>query len=104
MYAILETGGRQYKVEPGSVFTVEKIEGAKGDEVILPNVLFLEKMGEKTIGSPYVKSARVKASIVEQGKNKKIVVFKYKPKKSYRVKTGHRQPHTKLRVLEIITT
>lgn len=102
MYAIVETGGKQYKVEPGTEFSVEKIEGSKGDEVILSNVLLVEKMGSKLIGAPYVKNARVKATIMNQGKGKKIIVFKYKPKKGYRLKNGHRQLQTRLRVTEII--
>lgn len=104
MYAIVETGGKQYKVSPKDTFNVEKIEGNKGDEVILANVLFVEKMGEKKVGTPYVSGARVKVRILAQDKAKKIVVLKYKPKKKYRVKTGHRQPFTKLFVEEIIST
>jgi len=104
MYAIVETGGKQYKVSPKETFDVEKIEGNKGDEVILANVLFVEKMGEKKVGTPYVSGARVKAKILEQGKGRKIHVLKYKPKKKYRVKTGHRQRFTKLLVEEIIST
>lgn len=104
VYAIVETGGKQYRVEPDSIFQVEKLEGKKGDEVILTNVLMVEKMGEKKIGTPYIYNARVRAEIVDQGKDKKILVFKYKPKKSYRVKNGHRQPFTKLKVKEIVAT
>lgn len=103
MYAIVETGGKQYKVEPDTVFEIEKVEGKKGDEIILGNVLLVEKMGERKIGTPYVKNARVKAKILEQGKDKKIIVFRYKPKKRIRVKTGHRQPHTRVKVVEIIS-
>ena len=104
VYAIVETGGKQYKVEPDSVFKVEKLEGKKGDEVILTNVLLVEKMGEKKIGTPYIYNARIRAEIVDQSKAKKILVFKYKPKKSYRVKNGHRQPYTELKVKEIVAT
>ncbi|MCD4784972.1 MAG: 50S ribosomal protein L21 [Candidatus Eremiobacteraeota bacterium] len=103
MYAIVETGGKQYKVSPKDTFNVEKIEGKKGDEIILANVLFVDVMGEKKIGTPYVSGARVKVRILEQDKAKKIIVLKYKPKKKYRVKTGHRQPYTKLLVEEIIS-
>jgi len=103
MYAIVETGGKQYKVGPDSTFVVEKIEGKKDDEVILTNVLMVDKLGDKKIGSPYIDNARVRTKIVEQGKGRKIVVFKYKPKKKYRVKTGHRQPYTRLKVTEIVT-
>ena len=104
MYAIVETGGKQYKVEPETIFEVEKLEGKKGDEVILTNVLLVEKMGEKRVGTPYIYNARIRAEILDQGKGKKITVFKYKPKKKYRVKSGHRQPFTKLKVKEIVAT
>ena len=102
MFAVIETGGKQYKVEPESVIRVEKLEGEKGDEITMENILALESKGEMKVGSPYVKDARVKAEIVSQGKGKKIVVFKYKPKKRIRVKSGHRQPYTTLKVKEII--
>jgi large subunit ribosomal protein L21 len=102
MFAVVETGGKQYKVEPESVIRVEKLEGEKGDEITMENILAVESKGEMKVGNPYVKNARVKAEIVNQGKGKKIVVFKYKPKKRIRVKTGHRQHYTTLRVKEII--
>jgi large subunit ribosomal protein L21 len=102
MFAVIETGGKQYKVEPESVIRVEKLEGEKGDEITMENILAVENKGEMKVGSPYVKNAKVKAEIVSQGKGKKIVVFKYKPKKRIRVKTGHRQHYTTLRVKEII--
>ena len=103
MYAIVETGGKQYKVEPQSTIKVEKLEAKVGEEVILPNVLMVEKMGEIKVGAPYVKNARIKASVMDQDKHKKVVIFKYKPKKRVRVKTGHRQPYTQLKVTEIVT-
>lgn len=103
MFAIVETGGKQYKVKPEDQFKVEKLEGKKGDEVLLTNVLAVEKMGELKVGNPYVSGAVVRAVIDEQGKDKKVTVFKYKPKKRVRVKSGHRQRYTKLRVKEITT-
>jgi len=103
MYAIVETGGKQYKVEPQSTIKVEKLEAKVGEEVILSNVLMVEKMGEIKVGAPYVKNARIKASVMDQDKHKKVVIFKYKPKKRVRVKTGHRQPYTQLKVTEIVT-
>ena len=104
MYAILETGGKQYKVEPETIFKVEKLEGKKGDEVIITKVLAMEKMGKLKVGDPYISGAVVKAEIQEQGKGKKITVFKYKPKKRIRVKSGHRQSYTKLIVKEIVAS
>jgi large subunit ribosomal protein L21 len=103
MYAIVETGGKQYKVEPKSTIKVEKLEAKIGDEVILTNVLMVEKMGEIKVGSPFVKNARIKALVTDQDKHKKVINFKYKPKKRVRIKNGHRQPYTQLKVNEIIT-
>jgi large subunit ribosomal protein L21 len=102
MFAVVETGGKQYKVEPESLIRVEKLEGEKGDLVTMKNVLAVENKGEMKVGNPYVKGATVKAEIVNQGKGKKVVIFKYKPKKRIRVKTGHRQHFTTLRVKEIL--
>ncbi len=104
MFAIVETGGKQYKVEPNTVFKVEKLKGKKGDEVLLTKVLAVEKRGELRVGKPYVSGAVVKAEVLEQGKDKKIIVFKYRPKKRIRKKTGHRQCYTKIRVKEIVTS
>lgn len=101
MYAIVETGGKQYRVEPDSVIKVEKVTGKPGDEVSLTKVLAVEKMGELKVGQPYVTGASVSAEIQGQGKNKKITVFRYKPKKRIRIKTGHRQPFTTLKVKNI---
>ena len=96
MYAIILTGGKQIKAEVGSTIYTEKIEGEKDSEVTFDKVLFVE--GDKTfVGKPFVEGATVKASIVKQGKEKKIHIFKYKAKKgSTRRRQGHRQPYTKL--------
>lgn len=101
VYAVVETGGKQYKVEPESIIKVEKLEGNKGDLVTLTKVLALGKEGDIQVGTPYVKDAKVKAEIKDQVKGDKLTVFKYKPKKRVRVKNGHRQQYTLLKVKEI---
>ena len=101
MYAIVKTGGKQYKVAQGDVLFVEKLEANEGDVVTLDQVLAVA--GEKglTVGAPVVEGATVTAKVVAQGKAKKVIVYKYKAKKDYRRKQGHRQPYTKL-VIESI--
>ncbi|MGL5718609.1 MAG: 50S ribosomal protein L21 [Paraclostridium sp.] len=101
MYAIVKTGGKQYKVSEGDVIFVEKIEANEGDVVTLNDVLACSKDGNLVVGSPVVEGASVQAKVVEQGKGKKIVVFKYKAKKDYRRKNGHRQAYTKIVVEKI---
>jgi large subunit ribosomal protein L21 len=100
MYAVIKTGGKQYRVSEGDRLRVEKLEGAKGDQVELTEVLMLG--GERVaIGSPLVQGAKVSAQIVAQGLGKKIIVFKMRRRKRYRNKTGHRQPFTELQVTGI---
>lgn len=101
MYAIVETGGKQYRVQEGDTVYVEKLEATAGDVVTLDTVLAISKDGQLTLGAPVVAGAKVEAKVVEQGKGKKIIVFKYKPKKDYRRKQGHRQPYTKLIIEKI---
>ncbi|MEG2246687.1 MAG: 50S ribosomal protein L21 [Paraclostridium sp.] len=101
MYAIVKTGGKQYKVAEGDVIFVEKLEANEGDVVTLNEVLACSKDGNLVVGSPVVEGATVSAKVVEQGKAKKVVVFKYKAKKDYRRKNGHRQAYTKLVVEKI---
>ncbi len=99
MYAILETGGKQYKVQPGQVIEVERLDGEVGDQLELGRVLMVAgDDGQPKVGSPALDGARVLAEVVEQGKGKKIIVFKYKNKIRYRRKTGHRQQLTRLRI------
>ena len=100
MYAIIETGGKQLKVEVGQTIFVEKLEVAEGETVVFDKVLFV---GDKTskIGAPYVEGATVTAKVEKQGKEKKVIVYKYNSKKHYHKKQGHRQPYTKL-VVEAI--
>ena len=101
MYAIVKTGGRQYKVAQGDVLFVEKLEANEGDVVTLDQVLAVAGENGLTVGAPVVEGATVTAKVVAQGKAKKVIVYKYKAKKDYRRKQGHRQPYTKL-VIESI--
>lgn len=101
MYAVVETGGKQYRVAEGDVIYVEKLEGNAGESIDLEKVLLVSNEGKVNVGKPYVDGAKVSATIEEQGKAKKIIIFKYKAKKDYRKKQGHRQPYTKLKIGKI---
>ncbi|MGH7847729.1 MAG: 50S ribosomal protein L21 [Candidatus Binatia bacterium] len=101
MYAVVRSGGKQYRVSPGEVFRVEKLDGEVGDKVALADVLLIGGDGDIRIGTPLLAEATVTAEIVAQGKAKKIVVFKKKRRKSYSRKRGHRQDITSLKVIEI---
>ena len=102
MYAIVKTGGKQYKVAEGDVLFVEKLDAQAGDVVTLNEVLDCTNAeGELVVGAPVVEGASVTAKVVEQGKAKKVIVYKYKAKKDYRRKQGHRQPYTKIVVEKI---
>ncbi|MBM7713442.1 50S ribosomal protein L21 [Siminovitchia sp. FSL H7-0308] len=100
MYAIIETGGKQIKVEEGQAIFVEKLDATEGDTYTFDKVLFVGGEDVK-VGSPFVEGATVTAKVEQQGRQKKVVVFKYKPKKNYRKKQGHRQPYTKLIIEKI---
>ena len=101
MYAVIETGGKQLKVEEGSVIFVEKLEANEGENFTFDKVVAVENNG-LTLGHPYVEGAKVTCKVEKQGKAKKLVIFKYKAKKgSTRRKQGHRQPYTKLVVESI---
>ena len=101
MYAIIETGGKQLKVEEGQVIYVEKLDVEEGKEYTFDKVVAIENNG-LTLGTPYVEGAKVTCKVEKQGKEKKIIIFKYKQKKgSTRKKQGHRQPYTKLTVEKI---
>ena len=95
--AIFETGGKQYVVEPGSVIYVEKIDVPAGQEVEFSNVMMVNDV----FGRPYVPGAKIIAKVLKHGKQKKIHIFKYNPKKKYRKMQGHRQPYTKLEILRL---
>ncbi len=102
-YAIVETGGKQYRVHPGDLITVEKLAAAEGSMVELDHVLLLSGDDGVKVGQPTVDGARVVAEVATQGRADKIVVFKYKRKVRYRVKSGHRQSVTQLTIKEIAT-
>ena len=96
MYAVIETGGKQYRVQEGDVLYVEKLDANVGDTVAIDRVLLVAKDGEVKVGNPVVAGAQAVLKVMEHGKGEKIIVFKYKPKKNYRRKQGHRQPYTKV--------
>ncbi len=100
-YAIIETGGKQYRVAVGDTIIVEKLDGEAGGEVTFDKVLLIGGEGAAKVGAPYVDGATVTASLDEQGKGDKIVVFKYKPKKRYRRRIGHRQLQSELTITAI---
>jgi large subunit ribosomal protein L21 len=103
IYAIIRSGGKQYRVEEGSIIEVERLEANEGDKVELTDVLLLADDGRVTVGSATVPGAKVTAEVVGQGRSRKVTVFKYKSKTRQRTKTGHRQPYTRLAIQEIVT-
>ena len=102
IYAIIETGGKQYKVTPGQPVDVDHLNVAPGDTVDLERVLLISDGDKATVGTPTIDGAKVVATSQGEGKGKKIIVFRYKPKVRYRKKTGHRQLYTRLVIDEII--
>ena len=103
MYAVIQTGGKQYRVQEGDVITIEKLNVEAGDKVEFDQVLVLGEGAEIKVGAPYVDGAKVFGSVVENGKAKKVIIFKYKSKKDYRKKQGHRQPYTMVEITGIGT-
>lgn len=101
MNAIIVTGGKQYKVAEGDTLFIEKLPVEAGEAVTFDKVLAVIDGDNVTVGTPVVEGAKVDASVVKNGKGKKIIVFKYKPKKGYRRKQGHRQPYTKVTIGKI---
>jgi len=101
MYAVMTTGGKQYRVSEGDLLRVEKLTGETGEKVVFDRVLMIGGKGAPKIGTPVVKGASVEAEITAQGRGAKIVVFKMKRRKKYRRKQGHRQPFTELRIGKI---
>ncbi|MCP4342420.1 MAG: 50S ribosomal protein L21 [Desulfobulbaceae bacterium] len=101
MYAIVRTGGKQYQVACGDQLRVEKLDGNVGDNIDLNDVLMVVSEGDVKIGQPVLENAKVVAKIAEQGKAKKIIVFKKKRRKGYRLRNGHRQSYTALKIEEI---
>lgn len=100
MYAIILTGGKQYKVEAGDEICVEKLDLEVGKKVDFDVLMVSDDAGVK-VGTPVLEGVKASAEVLEQGKEKKVIVFKYKPKKNIRVKNGHRQPYTKVKILSI---
>ncbi len=101
MYAVIETGGKQYRVSEGDVITVEKLNVEDGANVELDKVLILGEGSDIKVGTPYIDGAKIMGRVVESGKAKKVVIFKYKSKKDYRKKQGHRQPYTMIEILSL---
>ena len=101
MYAIIQTGGKQYRVSEGDVVSIEKLTAAEGEEVVFDQVLTVVSDSDIKIGKPVVEGAKVTAKVVEHGKGKKILVFKYKAKSNYRKRQGHRQPYTQVEISKI---
>lgn len=101
MYAIIETGGKQYRVAEGDVISVEKLALNEGENVEFDRVLTVVNDGEVVFGKPVIDGAKVQAKVLAQGKEKKIFVFKYKAKSNYRRRSGHRQPYTKVMIEKI---
>jgi large subunit ribosomal protein L21 len=100
-YAIIETGGKQYRVQAGETVRIEKLTAAEGESVSFDKVLVVNNEGKLTVGAPYVAGAKVTATVKAQGKAPKIIVFKYHNKTNYRRKTGHRQPFTAVTIERI---
>ncbi len=102
MFAVLETGGKQYKVSKGDTIQVEKLAGEVGEKIKLDKILMVVDDDDNVnVGKPVLEGATVKAEILEQGRQKKIIVFKMKRRKNYRRKAGHRQPFTELKIIDI---
>ncbi len=101
MYAVIETGGKQYKVEAGDTVFIEKLDAEADSEVVFDKVIAVSDDEGITVGAPYVNGATVTAKVVKNGKSKKVVVFTYKSKKNEKRKMGHRQPYTKVEIAAI---
>ena len=101
MLAVIETGGKQYLVSPGEKIKIEKVKKNEGEEVVFDSVLLIDDGKSFKIGKPKIDKAVVKGKVLKQGRDKKVIVFKHKPKKRYKVKKGHRQPFTEIEILEI---
>ena len=101
MFAIIETGGKQYKVQEGDVIFVEKLAGEENSTVVFDKVIAVGDGSDIKVGTPYIEDAKVEASLIKTAKSSKIIVYKMKPKKNYRRKQGHRQPYTKVQITAI---
>ena len=101
MYAVIKTGGKQYRVQEGDILMVEKLDVAEGSTIQFDEILALSNDDGLKVGTPVVEGAVVEGNVLGQGKGKKIIVFKFKKKKDYRKKQGHRQPYTKVQITKI---
>ena len=101
MHAIIETGGKQYKVAEGDTLFIEKLNAEAGEAVTFDKVLAVVDGDKATFGTPVVEGAKVEANVVKNGKGKKVMIFKYNPKKGYRRRQGHRQPYTKVEITAV---
>lgn len=101
MYAVIETGGKQYKVSDGDILRIEKLDLEIGDTAVFDKVLLVCDDEDIKIGAPYVDGSKVEAEVVDHDKHKKVLVYKYKAKKNYRKKQGHRQPYTEIKITSI---
>lgn len=102
MYAVIKTGGKQYRVSEGDVLFIEKLEVEAGDQVVFEEVLLVSDEKGTKVGQPLVEGAKVEATCEKNGKSPKVIIFKYKAKKDYRKKQGHRQPYTKVVINKIL--
>jgi len=102
MFAVIKTGGKQYKVQVGDVLRIEKLTVEEGQKVIFDQVLLIEDNGKTLIGTPFIEDAQVKAEVIEDFKDKKVIVFKKKRRKQYKRKRGHRQELTRIKIEEIV--
>jgi len=101
MLAVIKTGGKQYLVSPGQKIKIEKIDVKEGKEITFKEVLLLEKQNKIEIGTPLIKEVKVIGKVLRHGRGKKVIVFKYRPKKRYKLKKGHRQPFTEVEITKI---
>lgn len=102
MYAVIQTGGKQYRVAPGDTLMVEKLEGNVGDSVEFDRVLILSKDGSISTGAPVINGAKVTAKIVEHTRGDKLVVYKFRRRKNYRLRNGHRQYYTAVEIADVV--
>jgi large subunit ribosomal protein L21 len=102
MYAIVKTGGKQYRVSPGDSIDVDRLPSEAGEQIELDSVLLVHDGSDTKIGQPLVEGAKVKATVTRQAKGRKVVVYKYRPRNRYRRKRGHRQHYTRLHIDEIV--
>lgn len=102
MYAVIQTGGKQYRVEPGQTLSVEKLPGDLGDPIEFGEVLLVSNEDKVSVGKPVVAGAKVTAEIVEHGKDKKVIVYKFQRRKNYRRRYGHRQAYTSIKINEVV--